>query len=385
MSGDGRQIRILLIGPSMEKPGGQAVQAGRLLTYFQGIEKLEVSFLPINPILPGPLRLLQRVKFLRTLVTEAAYLLSLLVRIPRTDVVHVFSASYFSFLLAPTPAILVGRLFSKRVVLNYRSGEADDHLARWGWHAKPLIRLANAVVTPSEYLVQVFQRHGLVAESVKNFVDLDRIPCRLRPAPAPRFLANRSLEPLYNVACVLRAFARIQREYPEATLTVAGDGSQRPSLEADANRLGLRQVRFLGSLDPDDMAQAYDDAEIYLNAPNIDNMPNSVVEAFAAGLPVVSTDAGGIPWILEHSVDGLLVPVGDDAALATAAMRLLREPGLATTLSTAGRRRAEQEFSWPAVRECWIDLYERICRADGVMPPPPSPRSGLQPRTSPGP
>lgn len=345
----------------MEKPGGQAIQARRLVSYFQDVETLHAGFLAINPVLPGPLRLLQRVKFVRTVVTQFAYLLALLARIPRTDVVHAFSASYFSFLLAPAPAILLGRLFGKRVVLNYRSGEADDHLSRWGWHAKPLIRLAHVVVTPSEYLVRVFQRHGLIAESVKNFVDLDRIPFRQRPTPAPRFLANRSLEPLYNVACVLRAFARIQVEYPEATLTVAGEGSQRASLETEAIRLGLRQVRFLGALSPDEMAQAYHDAEIYLNAPNIDNMPNSVVESFAAGLPVVSTDAGGIPWILEHGVDGLLVPVGDDAALAAAAIRLLREPGLASNLSAAGRRRAEREFSWPAVRRRWIDLYERVC------------------------
>ena len=115
------------------------------LEAFGTVPGLEVSFVPIDPPLPGLLGRLQQVRWVRTVVTEIAYLGSLLRRIPRADVVHVFSASYFSFLLAPAPAILLARLMGKKVVVNYRSGEAADHLAGWGWHVRPLLRLAHAI------------------------------------------------------------------------------------------------------------------------------------------------------------------------------------------------------------------------------------------------
>jgi glycosyltransferase involved in cell wall biosynthesis len=357
--GGDQPIRVLLIGPSLRKLGGQAIQARRLLESFRTMPEVRPSFLPIDPALPGPLALLQRVRFLRTIATELAYLFSLLARIPRVEIVHVFSASYFSFLLAPAPAIILGRLFGKRVVLNYRSGEADDHLERWGWHAKPIMRLAHTIVTPSEYLVEVFARHGLRANAVENFVDLAAIPFRRRERPGPRFLANRNFEKLYNVGCVVRAFARIQGEVPEASLTLVGEGRERDALRTLVAELGLRGVTFAGVVPPGEMARLYGEADVYLNAPDIDNMPNSVIEAFAAGLPVVSTRAGGIPFVVSDGENGLLAPVGDDAALARAALRVLTEPGLAGRLTAAAHARVVERYTWDSVRVRWLALYRR--------------------------
>src|SRR5690606_39063486 len=262
-----------------------------------------------------PLRLLQRIKYVRTLVTETVYVATLLLRLPRIDVAHIFSASYFSFLLAPTPALFIARLFGKKTLLNYRSGEAEDHLQRWRT-AVPILRRADRIVVPSGYLVDVFARFGLEAEAIPNFVDFDLFRFCERDPLRPVFLANRNLEPHYNVACVLDAFARIQQAVPEARLIVAGDGSERRRLEEKAAALGLREVEFVGRVDQAGMARLYDRADIYLNASDIDNMPGSILEAYASGLPVVTTDAGGIPYIVDHERTGLMVPRGDAAALA---------------------------------------------------------------------
>ena len=117
----------------------------------------------------------QRVPILRTLVTSVAYVSALLRAVPRVDTVHVFSASYWSFLIAPVPALVIGRLFGKRVLLNYHSGEADDHLTRWGWHAKPLLRLADAIIVPTQYLVDVFRRHGFASAAIANHIDVSEM------------------------------------------------------------------------------------------------------------------------------------------------------------------------------------------------------------------
>ena len=202
-----RPVRVALVGPSLDILGGQAVQVQRLLTRLGSVPSLSVEFLPVNPRLPGPLRMLQRVKYLRTVATSVAYAASLLRRVGRYDVVHAFSASYWSFLLAPVPAMLVARMLGRRVVLNYRSGEADDHLGRSAV-ARKLVRLADAVVVPSGYLVGVFGKHGLAARSIVNFVEIERIyPMRERRGPRPVFLAEpRSEGDLCNVGCVLAAF-----------------------------------------------------------------------------------------------------------------------------------------------------------------------------------
>ncbi|MCC6927896.1 MAG: glycosyltransferase family 4 protein [Gemmatimonadaceae bacterium] len=360
-----RPLRVCLVGPSLEILGGQSVVLARLLSRFGETDEIEVSFLPVNPRLAGPFRLLQRVKYVRTFATSIAYVASLLRRVPRVDVVHAFSASYWSFLLAPVPAMLAGRLFGKTVVLNYHSGEADDHLARWRT-AIPLARLADVIAVPSGYLVDVFRRHGLDATAIFNFVDVERIPYRRRESLRPRFLSNRNLESLYNVACTIRAFARVQRVHPDAELIVAGDGRERAALERLVAELGLRHVTFTGRVAPERMPALYDDADVYFNSPDIDNMPSSVIEAYAAGLPVVTTDAGGIPYIVRHERTGMMVPAGDDVQLAEQALRLLREPALALAIADRARGECLERYVWPAVRDAWVHLYcETDARAAG--------------------
>ncbi len=156
-----------------------------MLSRLQEEPSLEMAFLPINPRLPGVLRKLQSIKYVRTLVTSIHYVLSLLARVHKYDVIHVFSASYFSFVLAPTPAILVGRLYGKKVLLNYHSGEAEDHLQRWRRTAIPTIRLVDSLVVPSVYLEKVFASFGLQAKAVFNLIETDKFHFRERRAASP--------------------------------------------------------------------------------------------------------------------------------------------------------------------------------------------------------
>ena len=350
-------IRVLIVAPTIRYLGGQAVQARRLSSHLSSEAWAEVALLPVDPALPHPFDALQRIKFVRTLVTSAAYVVSLLQNVWKYDVVHAFSASYWSFLLAPVPAVIIGRLFGKRVIVNYRSGEADDHMARWGWHAIPLLRLAHVIATPSEYLVDVFQRHELHATSVPNFLDLDALPFRRRVELRPRFLSNRNFEAHYNVADILRAFSIIQRTCPDAELDVVGDGPLRSELHAIAASLGLVNVRFAGAVQPERMIKFYQSADVYLNAPLIDNMPSSIIEAFATGVPVVTSDAGGIPYIVHHEVNGLLVPSGNPEALADAALEVLANPEAALARADQARLDATTRYCWSAVRQRWHAVY----------------------------
>src|SRR5690242_16947700 len=120
------KLRVLIVAPSFDILGGQSVQAAQLFDHLRQEQSIEAGFLPINPRLPGLLRYLQKIKYVRTFVTSIAYVISLLLQVRKYDVLHVFSASYFSFVLAPTPAILVGKFYGRKVLLNYHSGERSE-------------------------------------------------------------------------------------------------------------------------------------------------------------------------------------------------------------------------------------------------------------------
>lgn len=363
-----RPIRVCLVAPSLSILGGQAVAAQRLLERLRTLPELEVGFVPHDPRSNALLRLLQRVKYVRTAATTVAYVASLLRRLPAYDVVHVFSASYWSFVLAPTPAILIGKMLGKRVVVNYRSGEAEDHLRRWRRTAVPTLRRADAVVAPSGYLVDVFSRFGIGAEPIANFIDPDAARFRERALLRPVFLSNRNFQALYNVPCVLRAFATIQARLPDARLIVVGDGPERERVHQTARELALRNVEFIGAVQPEEMGRWYDEADVYLNASDIDNMPNSIIEAFACGLPVVTSRAGGIPYVVEHERNGLMVDCGDHEALAGAALRLIDDPALAQRLISEGRRDVDGQYTWNAVSDRWTALYRRLALAPSEAP-----------------
>jgi glycosyltransferase involved in cell wall biosynthesis len=355
------RLRVAIVAPSLGILGGQAVQAERLLRAWRNDPEIDAWLVPVNPVPPGPLGALVRIRYLRTIATQLTYWPLLVRELRRADVVHVFSASYFSFLLAPLPAILIAHALRKPVLLNYRSGEAPDHLrrsaiARWA------VRRVERNIVPSGYLRDVFAGFGIDSDVIQNIVDLDRFRFRERNPLRPRLLSTRNFEGLYNVACTLRAFQHVQTRLPDATLTLVGDGAERTKLQALARNLGLRGVTFTGRVPPEDIWRYCDEADIYIQTPDIDNMPASVLEAYATGMAVVSTDAGGVPYILRHEQEGLLAPCGNHAAVAAAVLRLLDSPGLAARTAAAGRVYAES-CAWACVRGRWVDAYRKLAGA----------------------
>ena len=274
------------------------------------------------------------------------------------------AAHFFRFVLVLPACANTGdpdrEIYGRKTVLNYHSGEAEDHLTRWKSAVKTLC-IPDKIVVPSGYLKDVFAKWNFHTEVIFNFVDFSSFRFRQRKPLRPVFLSNRNMMAMYNVGVILRAFAIIQQRHPDAVLTVAGDGPERTMLEDLARQLGLRNTTFTGQVSNSEMPQLYDQADIYLNSSEIDNMPLSIIEAYACGTPVVTTDPGGIPYMLAHEQTGLLVPQRKPEALAAAAMRLLEDPALADRL-IANARAACEQYTWEATRRQWVALYTGLAR-----------------------
>jgi L-malate glycosyltransferase len=354
----GKPVSLLVIGPSMDILGGQAVQVRRLLGILEDVPDIDLTFLPINPRPPRPFLWILSIRGLRTVITFAQYIMRLAWRIPQHEVIHIFSAGLTSYALWTVPALLLARLWRKKVILNYHDGQGDQHLTEWRT-AKPTIALADRIVTPSGFLVDVFRKHGIEARSIVNIIDTSRFVYRKRRKLRPVFMTNRILEPLYNVECILRAFSIIQKSYPEATLTIAHDGCSKPSLEQMARELKLANTRFIGRVPHEKVTELYDAADIYLTSPNIDNMPVSLLECFAAGLPIVATKVGGIPYVATDRESALLVDKNDHEALAARSMELLENEDLVEHITNGGLEAVKRYHPAP-VREQWSALYREL-------------------------
>jgi L-malate glycosyltransferase len=357
MSSD-NPYKVLIVAPSLDIMGGQAVQADLLLKNLRS-DGAEVGFVPHNPRPPGVLYGLTKIKYVRTLIVSFFYLIKLLITIPRYDIIHIFSASYMSFVLAPTPAIMISCLFGKRIILNYRSGECRDHLERHGDFAIPIIKQVDRIITPSNYLVDEFADFGLKAESVFNLVDFSQFVYKKREDFKPKIIVARNLEILYNISASIRAYHLVKEKYTDASLTIVGAGSDEQNLRNLVEDLSLRDVIFTGRVERTDIANLYNEHDIFLNSSDIDNMPVSFLEAYSCGLAVVSTDAGGIPYICENKKTGLLVQRNDHKGLAEAILRIIEDDILGKQLTETAYKECTK-YNWASVGMNWHRVYSEL-------------------------
>ena len=360
--GDDSLPAICVVGPLPPPSGGMANQCEQLVRLWRadGVAvELVCTNAPYQPAWVGGLPVL------RAGCRLLPYLLHLWRAAGRARVMHVLANSGWAWHLLAAPAIMIARLRNTAVIINYRGGNADTFFARAPRHVLQLLAQASLRVTPSAFLQRVFSRYGLTAEVIPNIIDLSRFSPRSPRAfaDAPHLVVTRNLEPIYDIATAVRAFACILPAFPAARLTVAGTGPELARLQALVVELGLQEnVLFSGRIDNADIPALYAAADCLLNPSTVDNMPISILEAFASGVPVVSSNAGGIPDLVEHGVSGLLVPIGDHEAMAHELLRVLRDPVLAAGLRQSGLVQAER-YAWPRVRTQWLDAYRRAAAA----------------------
>jgi len=351
--------RLCFVGPLLGVNPGWVTSQGEIVAGLLAAEGY-----PVRGTSQIPARLPRLADMLRSLVAW------------RNDidvVIHqVFGGMGFAMVDA---ASRMGQLLGLRQIFVLHGGSLPDTAARRPRWVSRVLSRADRVVAPSAYLLEqvvrpLFPTGGPRgagqdwARVIPNILDLDLYPYCHRSAVAPRLLWMRTFQYVYHPELAIDVLADLRRTHPTATLSMAGqDRGLREPLIALAQERGLAEaVRFPGFLDAAAKAHEFANHDIYLNTNRVDNMPVSVLEAGAFGLPVVATTVGGLPYLLRDGETGLLVPAEDAAAMADAIRRLIDRPELAAALSANGRRLAES-CGWATVRDQWAVLFDEVYHA----------------------
>lgn len=350
MSGSFADAAIAVMGPFPPRPGGVSVQCGLLADL---LEEAGARVTRLNTDVPA-LRSSKAGRMLLPAAQVANLVRSLLRNRAGWQILHVHAASWWGFM--PAVVGLLGRGQAKRLVISYHGGEAAAFLDRWGALACAVLRRYDALLALTPTQSRLFQAHGLAVQVTPNIVSVEKFPFRLRECVQPHLLWLRQLEPRYRPADALDVLALVQVRHPSATLSMAGGGSLASALAAEAARRGLTGITFSGQLSPGDVLRAYDAADIFLNTSAVDNLPLTLIEASASGLPVVSTVAGTIPDLISDGVNGLLGPVGDTATLAGHVLHLLADRELGRRLSQAAHANAAR-YAWQQVAPLLAQAY----------------------------
>ena len=274
--------------------------------------------------------------------------------------ISVFSGP--AFLWAETVSRLLD-LLRKPYILSLHGGDLPAFGRRWPRRVKHLLKRAKAVTAPSRFLQEAMCSYRNDILLVPNPVIIRNYPFRLRSVPKPHLIWLRAFHNIYNPQMAPFVIADLCSSYPEIFLTMIGpdkgDGSLQET-QALIEQLCLQKhIQIVPGIPKSEVPGYLGCADILINTTNVDNTPVSMLEAMACGLCVVSTNVGGIPYLLDDGVNGLLVPPNNVMAMVTAVRRILTEPGLATSLSRNAREKAEQ-YDWKAILPQWEQLVYEV-------------------------
>ncbi len=274
--------------------------------------------------------------------------------------IDVFSGKAFIFAECCAKVL---RLIKKPIVLTLHGGGLPSFASQHPERVTKLLSLASKVVTPSPFLQQSLSKYQNEIMVIPNGIDIAAIAYKLRNSFSSDLIWVRAFHQTYNPELAVKVLSSLVKEYPKAKLTMVGPDKGDGSLQAVntiAKNLGVEDhLTILPAVPYEEVPSLLDQADIFINTTNYDTAPRSLLEAMANGVCVVSTDVGGIPWMITNCEDGLLVPPEDELAMVNAIKFLLEDPEFASRTSQNARRTAERH-DWSKVIPEWDNLFAEL-------------------------
>lgn len=270
-----------------------------------------------------------------------------------TDIVLIDTYSTSNFYYAICVARL-SRLLKLKYIPILRGGNLPSRLQSHPRLSNAIFHHAYKNVSPSLYIKSEFEKRGYSnIVCIPNTIDMPSYPYKQRSYDTINLLWVRSFSKIYNPQLAIKLFKALQEEGFKATLCMVGPEGDRSLQEAKdlAKALGV-EVTFTGKLSKKSWIQRSENYNIFINTTNFDNMPVSVMEAMALGLPIVSTNVGGMPFLINNGNDGILVNPNDVDGFLKSIKWLVLHPKEANNMAQRARTKAEQ-FDWKIIKKKW--------------------------------
>ena len=270
------------------------------------------------------------------------------------DVIHIHCCSGWGFL----PAILgvtAGKKNGKRTILTYHGGDAGQFFEKHERIVNRFLSRTDANIVLSGYLGSIFNKHGINCTIIPNILEFNKDLFHKRESIQPHFICIRSLRPIYNIPCILDAFQIVKSHIPTATLALVGDGISRKELEKYVAEESIKDVEFIGRVSNSEIPAFLSQSDIMLSAPIIDNMPVSLLEGFNSGLLVISSNVGGVPYMIEDGKNGLLFESNDSLMLSKKMLYACSHQEESKRM-IANAYKGLDKYSWESVRNKYLSL-----------------------------
>ncbi|MFO1257172.1 MAG: glycosyltransferase family 4 protein [Gammaproteobacteria bacterium] len=356
---------IAIIAPIPPPNGGMALQGLQLKRLLEN-EGYTIFYTATNPKMTP--NWISQIPYLRAVYRLYFYCWALFKIPDEYQLWHIFSNSGLSWFLFSLPPVFIAKLRRKDVIINYRGGGADQFLKRWCFAVKQVIIWTNGLIVPSDYLKSIFAKYQIEARVVPNVIDETKFYPRthsnfqtLNTKAEIVLSITRNLEPIYGVDVAIKSFFEAKKLIPQLKLKIAGEGVAFQDLKRIVQNLGLENdVDFLGRLSQSEMLNLYQTTDLLINPSLVDNMPNSLLEAMACALPIITSNAGGIPYMVDHLKSAWIVPAGDINLLTEAIIKLIQNDTLRLTMAETAFKQSRIYF-WPQVKERWAQIYRTGC------------------------
>ena len=259
-------------------------------------------------------------------------------------------------------ALLVSQLcrfFKLKYIPILRGGNLPKRLKSNPNLSKAIFNNALINVAPSEYVKSSFESFNYTnLVCIPNTIELDNYPFKIRELDTVKLLWVRSFSEIYNPLLAIKLLKILKNEKLDASLCMVGPDNDGYLEKAKSLANDLKvDVSFTGKLSKEAWIKHSENFNIFINTTNFDNMPVSVIEAMALGIPIISTNVGGIPFLIEHKIDGVLVNPNSIDEFLNAIKELLQEPKMVVEMTTNARKKVEQ-FDWKYVKNKWHTVLQ---------------------------
>lgn len=249
------------------------------------------------------------------------------------------------------------RMFSLKYIPKLHGGDLPNRLEKSPILSRMIFKHAYINIAPSDYLLEAFRNRGYARLiCIPNTIEIQNYSFKSREKCTPKLLWVRSLSDIYNPEMALKVFFKIKKDFPDAKLCMVGpdkDGNKR-KLKQMAKKMRL-DVVFTGKLSKSKWVKLSEQYDVFLNTTHYDNTPISVIEAIALGLPVISTNVGGIPYLLKDRETALLVDDNDVDGMVKGIKELISDEDLKDKLVMNGLNLVQQ-FDWDIVKNKWLKI-----------------------------